>query len=133
MDNKNMQKIKKAINEKVGNLSKEQIIIVVENAINDITELKETCRKHTGTLEELCNKLDGHNLDTEIDHLFDVNYRSILTTVKEVNGKFIVQESEVCVYADTTVDNYNDWYEILTLDYDQDINIKELNDYTPKK
>lgn len=128
MDNKNMTKIKKAIDEKVGGLSKEKIILIVEHAIYDITDLKEVCRKYVGSLESLCEELGGHNLDTK-DRYFDINYKSILTTVKEVNGKFEVLEKEVCVYADTVVDNYNDWYEILMLDFDEDIDIKELKNY----
>ena len=128
MKNNNMEKIKKAIDEKVGGLTKEQIILIVEHAIYDIYDLKEICRKYVGSLEDLCKELGGHNLDTK-DHYFDINYNSILTTVKEVNGKFEVLKREVYVYADTVVDNYNSWYEILTLNFDEDIDIKELNDY----
>lgn len=60
---------------------------ILELWIRDYEEIAEIVKNSDKTLEELAKQLNGHNLDEE---LFDVNFKNILTTVTNRNGKLEV-------------------------------------------
>lgn len=68
-----------------------------EKAKADFDRLQRIVAEYDGTLSNLCAKLHGHNLN-EDDHLFDVNFGTILGTVKAENGRFRLLTYGIEVY-----------------------------------
>ena len=73
-------------------------IEIIEKAIKSYEKLQEIVNSHNGTLEELCDKLNGHNLE---DELFDVNFEWICATILNKNNKLILSYS-IEIWNDTT-------------------------------
>ena len=90
----------------------ESIDMDVVNAIKDYNELNKFVEKYKGTFDELCVELGGYNKDKE-NYLFDVNFKSISTTIyHRTNGTF-----ELNVYFDVwQADRVNPMYEKVTID-----------------
>lgn len=66
-------------------------------AIQDVFSLQNTIESYKGTLEELCEELNGHNLE---DDFFDVNYGCITATV--------YKNTYDCFYLGYTIELWND-------------------------
>ena len=68
--------------------------------LKDIEELDQVIKDNKDlTLKELCVKLNGHNYDSR-DNYFDLNFKSLLTTVRIENGIIIQQKTGITVYDD---------------------------------
>lgn len=89
-----------------------EIDVNVVNAIKDYYELNKFVEKYKGTFDELCVELGGYNKDKE-NYLFDVNFKSISTTIyHRTNGTF-----ELNAYFDVwQADRVNPVYEKVTID-----------------
>ena len=57
---------------------------IYKNALKSWHKLKHIVETFNGTLEELCDKLYGHNLE---DDLFDVNFEMICGTITKEENK----------------------------------------------
>lgn len=90
----------------------ESIDMDVVNAIKDYYELNKFVEKYKGTFDELCVELGGYNKDKE-NYLFDVNFKSISTTIyHRTNGTF-----ELNTYFDVwQADRVKPVYEKVTID-----------------
>ena len=62
-------------------------MILYKKAYDDYIELVSIVRDFQGSLEELCDKLRGFNLNFK---RFDLNYKSITTTIYFCNGELFV-------------------------------------------
>lgn len=71
---------------------------VIDYAKLSYKKLEKIVNEFNGTLEELCDKLNGHNLD---DNLFDVNFEWICATVLNKNNKLVLLNS-IEIWNDTT-------------------------------
>ena len=92
----------------------EEIDMNVVNAIKDYYELNKFVEKYKGTFDELCEELKGHNKG---DYWFDVNFKSISTTIYhryddtfELNSYFDVWQPDRVnpVYKKVTIDQLNE-------------------------
>lgn len=83
---------------------------IATDAIKDYNELKQIVSDFKGTFDELFDELKGHNKD---DYWFDVNFKSISTTIyQRTNGTF-----ELNVYFDVwQADRVTPVYEKVTID-----------------
>ena len=63
---------------------------LIQQALKDYEELQQITKETDLSLEELCDKLGGHNLS---DDLFDVNFKSICATVVTKNGQLALLDS----------------------------------------
>ena len=90
----------------------EGIDMYVVNAIKDYYELNKFVEKYKGTFDELCAELGGYHKDKG-NYLFDVNFKSISTTIyQRTNGTF-----ELNVYFDVwQADRVTPVYEKVTID-----------------
>lgn len=58
----------------------------------DYLEIENIVKKNNKlSLKELCNLLKGHNFDSTLN-MFDLNWKSIVVTIKEFEGEIIVSE-----------------------------------------
>jgi hypothetical protein len=64
-------------------------VIYLEKAVEEYKELRKKITNYTGSFEELCEELNGFNEDEE---MFDINYKSITTTIYNKNGKIKISE-----------------------------------------
>ena len=70
---------------------------IYKNALKSWHKLKHIVETFNGTLEELCDKLYGHNLE---DDLFDVNFEMICGTItKEENKLKLTNYFEIWDYS----------------------------------
>lgn len=59
-----------------------------ENVVHNLNYIKNVLMHFSGSIDYLCNsKLMGHNLDLN-EKQFDLNYRSVCVTIKEVDGAY---------------------------------------------
>lgn len=66
---------------------------IYKNALKSWHKLKHIVETFNGTLEELCDKLNGHNLEYD---LFDVNFEMICgTIIKEENKLKLTSNIEI--------------------------------------
>lgn len=95
------------------NVSIDGIKNIINLAYKEFKQLESICQvayEKGETFQSLCNRLSGHNeeLDREYPeyNYFDLNYKSLLVTVKEIFNKenkskqFTVQKSDVYIYPD---------------------------------
>ena len=99
------------------------ILRMVQIAEKELAELKDIVKNSKLGFEDLCNKLGGHNLfiyeKDRNENYFDLNYKSLLVTIREKNGKFYVVENGIYIYADN-VSNV-DIDEIFVIDMNKEI------------
>lgn len=99
------------------------ILRMVQIAEEELAELKKIIKSKNLDFEELCNEFGGHNLfidkNNENENYFDLNYKSLLVTIREKDGEYYVVEKGVYIYADN-VSNV-DIDEILVIDMDKQI------------
>lgn len=113
----------------------------IENAINlgikefhELENIVKVASENKKSFQSLCKKLQGHNETFEEKYpnynYFDLNYKSLLVTVKEKLDKennsmqFIIQKSDVYIYPDNISTIAAD--EICILDLNEEINFEKI-------
>ncbi len=100
------------------NASVDDIKEIINLAYKEFKELENICKvayEQGETFKKLCNSLGGHNEEFNNKYpeynYFDLNYQSLLVTVKEIFNKenkseqFVLQQSEVYIYPDNVCKN----------------------------
>ena len=99
------------------------ILKMVQIAEKELAEIKDIVKNSKLEFEDLCNELGGHNLfvyeKDRNENYFDLNYKSLLVTIREKNGEYYVVDKGVYIYADN-VSNV-DIDEILVIDMNKEI------------
>ena len=85
----------------------------LKQGLADYKELVQIVSEFEGTLQELCDKLDGYNLE---DTYFDCNYKSITATID-------IADEQIGIEASRTIDIWDDKNSILL---EEQISIDEL-------
>lgn len=143
MINSNETKILEVINDNeylnILRVSKEDIIKAVNIAIEEVKELElivQDSYKSGKTFKSLCKELRGHNEFYNAKYpdynYFDLNYKSLLITIKEnldkdnKGNEFKVIKNDVYIYPDNISKVATD--EMFTLNLEEDIDIEKIKD-----
>lgn len=106
---------------------------IIKNAFKEFGELKEELKvahNNREKFQNLCSRLGGHNEYFKAQYpdykYFDLNYKSLLVTVKEEidSHNYVAQNTEIYIYPDiykATIDP------MCIIDFDKEINFDEIN------
>lgn len=120
-------------------ITPEDIVKCVKIAKSEVDELEEIINKsyeQGESFEKLCKRLGGHNLSLNEKYpyynYFDLNYKSLLITVKqeldENNNpiKFLLQKDDVYIYPNNIYNGAAD--NLFTLNFEENIDFDYIND-----
>ena len=107
-------------------------ITLAQNELKELEHIIDVANKNNESLSDLCNKLNGHNLEIENYHsscsYFDLNYKSLLVTVIQKRNEenklqpIKLSKDDIYIYPDNISKITADELFVLNLEEKVDIN-----------